>query len=147
MEAEHQMSGALRMLHAERRKNNISDDIFRAILMGQTGKESSKGISWENAKRCVREMQKHGPKNGELKKDPNFRKASSDPLVRKVYKLWAILRRHDVVNARFPDAFVKKMTDCDRADFCTPAQCNIVIEALKKWGVREGVEGITEKQR
>ena len=50
------------MLHAERRKNNISDDIFRAILMGQTGKESSKGISWENAKRCVREMQKHGNK-------------------------------------------------------------------------------------
>ncbi len=141
------MSAALRMLHAERRKNNISEDIFRAILMGQTNSESSKGISWENAKRCVTEMQKHNPNAAPAPKDPNFRKASTDPLVRKVYKIWAILRRAGVVNERFPDGFVKKMTECDRADFCTPAQCNVVIEALKQWGVREGVEGISVKQR
>ncbi len=131
------MSAALRMLHAERKKNNISDDIFRAILMGQIGRESSKGITWEAAKRCVAKMQEHGPKDAH--KDSEWRKASSDPLVRKIYKIWGILKRGDVVNTRFPDAFVKKMTECDRAEFCTPSQCNKVIEGLKGWAEREGL--------
>lgn len=133
------MSAALRMLHAERRKAGVSDDVFRAILVGQTGKESSKGIGWNAAKACVAELQKHNPQSATTKKDPNWRKASDDPLVRKIYKVWGILKRGHVVDSRFPDAFVKKMTDCDRAEFCTPAQCNIVIEALKKWGEREGL--------
>lgn len=132
------MSAALRMLHAERKKNNISDDIFRAILMGQTGKESSKGISWNAARACVAEMQKHAPK-GAQQKTGEWRKASSDPLVRKIYKIWGILKRGDVVKTRYPDAFVKKMTECDRAEFLTPSQCNIVIEALKGWTQREGL--------
>lgn len=134
------MSAALRMLHAERRKRGLTDEVFRAILMGETGRESSKGISFDAAKRCVAVMKKDYPLD-EDQKPADWRKASADPLVRKIYKVWGVLKRGDVVNARFPDAFVKKMTDCDRAEFCTPAQCNIVIEALKSWAVREGLEG------
>lgn len=136
------MSGALRMLHAERRKRNLPDETFRAILLGETGKESSKGISFAAAGRCVDVMRKDYPMAGDDTGKPSgWRKSSSDPLVRKVYKVWGILRRNDVVNEKFPDAFVKKMTECDRAEFLTPAQCNIVIEALKGWAEREGLAG------
>ena len=134
------MSGALRMLHAERRKRNIPDDVFRAILMGQTGRESSKGIGFSAAKACVAVMRKDYPvESDKTEKSANWRKPSDDPLIRKIYKIWTILRRNDVVISRYPDAFVKKMTECDRAEFCTPSQCNIVIEALKGWAVREGL--------
>ncbi len=134
------MSAALRMLHAERRKHGIDDDIFRAILLGQTGSESSKGITFNAARACVEVMRKDYP-IAPAKDEPKteWRKASDDMLVRKIYKLWGILKRGDVVNSRYPDAFVKKMTKCDRAEFCTPAQCNMVIEALKGWGEREGL--------
>jgi len=135
------MSGStpgLRKLHAERRRLQIPDDIFRAILLGQTGKESSKGIGMSAANACVAEMRKHRPGDkGPDRKE--WRETSKDPLVRKIYKLWGILRNGDQTLARYPDGFVERMVKVGRPDFCTPAQANIVIEGLKDWIEREGL--------
>lgn len=134
------MSAAHRMLYAEKRKNGINEDVFRAILLGQLGTESSKGISWSSAKRCVREMQKHSGNTPDEKPYGEWRKPSDDPLIRKCYALWGVLRRGGSVKTRYPDGYVKKMTGCDRAEFLTPAQANVVIEGLKKWAERDGLK-------
>lgn len=131
------MSAALRKLHAERRRLNIPEDTFRAILLGQTGRESSKGIGMSAANACVEEMRKYSPASG---KPPqrSFRPRAKDPLHRLIYKLWGILRECDQVEARYPDSFVFRMTEVERPEFLTPAQANIVIEGLKDWIKREG---------
>ena len=134
------MSAALRKLHAERRRLNIPEDTFRAILLGQTGRESSKGIGMSAANACVQEMRKYRPKATEPE-HREFRPSANDPLVRKVYKLWGILRAADVVEPRYPDAFVRRMCDVSRPEWLTPAQANTCIEALKDWIEREGLGG------
>lgn len=135
------MSAALRRLHAERRRYGIPEDTFRAILLGQIGRESSKDITMGGANACIAEFRKYRPDlaQEDRAKGAGYRKASSDPLVRKAYVLWRILRNGGSVSAKFPDAYVKRMTGCERADFCTPSQLNVVIEGLKDWIERDGL--------
>ncbi|GLQ20484.1 regulatory protein GemA [Algimonas porphyrae] len=137
------MSAALRRLHAERRRYSIDEETFRAILLGQIGRESSKGITMAGANACIREFAKYKPELAPPSDEnpDGWRRRSDDPLVRKIYALWTVLRNGGVVQPRFPDAYVKRMTKADRADFLTPVQCNTVIEGLKEIIDREGLGG------
>jgi len=145
------MSAAVyRRLYGAKKEYGVPDDIFKAILLGQVGSESAKGITWAGTDACIAEFKKHNPgaalrkEQGKPEPKPkpdNWRKPATSRHARKVYVLWGILRRHGKVEARYPDAYVKRMTDIDRADFLTPAKSNIVIEGLKDWIEREGLVG------
>ena len=136
------MSSPHAKLYGVKKKCNVDDRAFKAILLGQTGKESAKGISWPAAERCVLVMQRdYGPKDDvPQEKDPDWREPAKTAQARKIYVLWGILRKAKVVTARHPDGFVKRMTERDRCEWLTPAQCNPVIEALVDWIKREGLE-------
>ena len=139
-----------RRLYGAKKEYGVPDDIFKAILLGQIGSESAKGITWRGAEACIGEFKKHNPgaalrkqqgKPAKKERPSNWRKPASSAHARKVYKLWGILKRNHIVETRYPDAYVKRMTDIDRADFLTPATANIVIEGLKDWIQREGLSG------
>jgi hypothetical protein len=136
------MSSPHAKLYGVKKKCNVDDRAFKAILLGETGKESAKGISWAAVERCVSVMEKdYGPKDApDPKKDPDWREPAKTGQARKIYVLWGILRKADVVTARHPDGYVKRMTGRERAEWLTPAQCNPVIEGLTDWIKREGLE-------
>jgi len=130
-----------RKLYAVKRKCNVDDDTFKAILLGQIGSESAKNITWAGVNACVKVMQSEYGSDDETQKekDPDWREPAKSAHARKIYALWGILRRNDKVEARFPDGFVKRMTDRPRVEWLTPTECNTLIEALIDWIKREGL--------
>lgn len=138
------MSSPHAKLYGVKKKCGVDDDTFKAILLGQTGFESAKGISWASVEKCVAVMEKDYLPEGEKPqkvKDPNWREPAKSPQARKIYVLWGILKRNGVTAARYPDKFVERMTNRSRAEWLTPSECNPVIEALNDWIKREGLEG------
>jgi hypothetical protein len=66
-----------------------------------------------------------------------------DPQRRKVVAMWITLSRSGQVknsSDQALQAFVKRVTGVDSLSWCTVAQCNRVIEALKQWTERKGVK-------
>ena len=135
------MSAALRKLHACRREYKVPEDIFRAILMGQIGRATSKGITMGSVNACVEKFKEHNPAAAAsaANKKKDWRPTAKCAHVRKIYALWGVLKRNNIVDARYPDGFVKRQTDMDRAEFLPAAETNIVIEGLIAWIKREGL--------
>lgn len=137
------MSGnsALRRLHGARRQYEVPEPIFRAILVGQIGQHSAKGISQGGVDRCIEEFKKHNPaaipkKEG---KPRDWRPASKSAHIRKVHALWGILRRGGIVTERYPDKFVFKLTGVSSTEFLIPKDANIMIDASIAWIKDEGL--------
>ena len=128
-------------LYGVKKKLNVGDDAFKAILLGETGSESAKGISWKAVEACVTKMELHygSKEEAEPKKDSDWRELAKSPHARKIYVLWGILKRNKIVEARFPDGFVKRMSGRERAEWLTSVQANPIIEALIDWIKREGL--------
>jgi len=67
----------------------------------------------------------------------------ADPQMRKVVALWITLGKAGVVKNRSDralQAYVKRMTRVDKLLWCSAADLDRIIESLKSWAVREGVE-------
>ena len=128
------MSAALRKLHAVRRACSVPDELYRDILKNQTGRDSAKGIGFRDVNKCVAEFEKLRPAEPTKL---NWRPTAKSAHARKVYALWTDLKKQGKVTPRYPDAFVKRMADVDRAEFLTPTQANPVIEALRDWKHRK----------
>ena len=75
------MSSPHAKLYGVKKKCGVDDDTFKAILLGQTGRESAKGISWPAVEKCVAVMEKDYLPEGEKaqKKDPNWREPAKSP--------------------------------------------------------------------
>lgn len=136
------MSRAHAKLYAVKRQCNVDDDAFKAILLGQIGRESAKGISWSGVEACVKVMERdYLPRDKKPQnQDPDWRPRAKSAHARKIYVLWGILKRAGVVKERFPDGFVKRLTDRERAEWLVPSQANKVIEGLTDWIKREGLD-------
>ena len=133
------MSSPQRKLYGVARKYGITDDVIKAVLLGQTGRESARGLTWSGANACVAVFENdYAPKGTVEAKKKDWRPTAQSPHARKIYALWGILRRNHVTQARYPDGYVKRMTDRERAEWLTPDQCNIVIEGLIDWIKRDG---------
>lgn len=134
------MSAQHRKLYAVKKECGVDDTTFNAILLGQVGKESAKDITWSGVEACVSEMRKYQPAAKREEKERDWRPAAASPHVRKIYKLWGILLKGGIVEARYPDGFVERMTGKKRAEWLVPKQANVVIEALIDWIKRDGLE-------
>jgi phage gp16-like protein len=132
----------LAKIHIAKKELNLTDEVYRAILHEQFRKESAAQLTPMQVGRLLRHFQNLGWKPKRQRSLPGIEKAS-DPMSRKIRALWIELHKAGVVHNSSEQAllvFVQKMTKVARLQWCSAAQKAVVIEALKDWGKRKGVE-------
>lgn len=81
---------------------------------------------------------KHGTK-GKSNTSPKYK----DPQRRKVVACWITMWQKNIIRNRSNSAlqkYVKKMTGKDDLRWCDGSDLNLLIEGLKQWAAREGIE-------
>ena len=142
------MANHIAAIHVLKSKLQLSDDDYRALLLGLTRKNSTKDMTDEERQAVRDHMQGLGERMGVLK--PTQRraaaprsfaaaKAQASPKERKVWALWNQLGRDGVVHnpsATALNAWVERTVHVSALRFANSAQLDTLIEALKAWQTR-----------
>lgn len=142
-------------IHVLKSKLQLTDDDYRALLITLTGKASSKDMSDRERQQVRDHLQGLAERMGVAK--PAQRraaparsfaqaKAAASPRERKVWALWNQLGRDGVVRDTSAHALYAWMRGymgmgVDALRFCTSAQLDTLIEALKAWQERGHAQG------
>ena len=144
------MANHIAAIHVLKSKLQLTDDDYRALLKNLTQKTSSKDLT-DKERQAVRDhMQQLAERAGvakPLRRRATARtfaqaKAAASPRERKVWAIWLDMARRGLVHnksAQALDAFVQRQTGVSALRWCSAAQLDAVIEALKLWQKR-GVE-------
>ena len=139
------MANHIGAIHVLKAKLRLSDDDYRALLKGLTLKTSSKDMSPAEQQKVRDHMQGLAERAGVVqptRRRPmpaaRFAKSKADatPKERKVWALWHQLHENGLVgnpSKTALDAWVLRTVHVSTLRFCTPAQLDICIEALKSW--------------
>lgn len=113
---------------------SMNDDDLHAVVYRATRKSSMKELTQGEINNLARVLQNMKDGTGQKRTDEG-----GDPRTvaqrRKIYALCEELGWND--DNRRINAFVKRMFGVDRVEWLTMAQCNVIIEALKKMAARK----------
>jgi len=133
----------LAKIHIAKKELHIPDDAYRDILQNLTGHDSSARINDTQAEKVLRFFIKvKGWKPKYQQQLPGIT-IPSDPMSKKIQALWITLHKAGVVKNGSDLAllsFVKRVAETDRLEWCKDSDKNRIIEALKAWAKREGIE-------
>lgn len=127
----------IRAVQACRRKvaGLEDEETWRAMLMRLTGNNSLRRMNVQLLGKVLDELHRMGA--------PQTRPRLAEPQLRMARGLWITLYQAGAV--RNPadaalDAFVRRVTKVGRLEWCGPDQANKVIEGLKDWCRRKGID-------
>lgn len=136
-------------IHVLKSKLQLQDGDYRALLLSLTGKDSSKGMSPAEQRQVREHMQRLAERMGVAQPTTRRRpltreqfdqvKAAASPRERKVWALWLQLARDGVVHnpsRAALAAWVERTVHVSALRFCSSAQLDTLIEALKAWKER-----------
>lgn len=136
-------------IHVLKTKLRLSDDDYRALLAGLTGKTSSKGMTAKEQGQVRDHMQRLAVQSGvaqpTTRRHPlsaeQFAKAkqAASPRERKVFAMWQQLGRDGLVqntSGQALNAWVERTVGVTALRFATAPQLDTLIEALKAWHKR-----------
>ncbi len=135
-------------IHALKSKLQLSTDDYRALLVNLTGKSSSTDMSQPERTKVRDHMQALAERLGVARparrgamtgQQFSKSKAEASPREKKVWALWHQLHRDGLVDNASKaalDAWVTRTVHVSTLRFCTPAQLDTCIEALKAWNKR-----------
>ncbi len=112
------------------------------IIGDRYGLESSKQLN----KRQLNDLYAHFRSLGwrvKRKKKSTSSPRYVDPVHRKVVALWISLHKAGVIRSSSDmalQAYVKRMVGVDNLQWCDGGHCRVLIESLKSWAIREGVD-------
>jgi len=138
-------------IHALKAKLRLTDDDYRALLRQLTGQDSSKSCTQQQRWQVRQHMQRLAERMGLAQpvytaKRPRLQRSigdGGDGRWSKARALWGSLARAGVVRADTDAAlmaYVRRQTRVSHWRFANSAQINAVIESLKLWCARAGVE-------
>lgn len=132
----------LAQIHIAKAQLGMAEDTYRDLLWTLGRVRSAADLDWGGRKRLLDHMRACGwqPKR---KRGPGGRPLADDAQSRKIRALWLALADAGVVRNRSEKAllaYVKRQTGIDALDWLKMDQAGLVIEALKAWGKREGVD-------
>lgn len=134
------MANHVAAIHALKGKLRLSDDDYRVLLHQLTGHTSSKDCSAAQQQQVRDHMQRLAERMGvaDAGRRARFQESykQATPRERKVWAIWKDMGRRGLVqhaNGQALDSFVYRQTGMSALRFCTPAQQDGVIEALKLW--------------
>jgi len=135
----------LAAIHVLKAQLELSDDDYRALLVQMTGQNSAKLLSDRQRSDLRDHLQKQAERLGVAKptrgrshtaKRFAAKKAEATPKERKVWALWNQLYRDGKLRDNSPqalNAWVQRTVHVSMMSWCTDAQMNTLIEALKGW--------------
>ncbi len=133
-------------IHVLKARLRLTDEDYRALLRQLTGQASSKDCTAEQQQQVRDHLQKLAERMGvaSAARRAGFevRVKAASPRERKVWAIWLDMARRGLVHnksAQALDAFVQRQTGVSALRWCSAAQLDAVIEALKLWQKR-GVE-------
>jgi len=135
----------IKLIHVAKRELQLDDDTYRAMLFSIARVRSAKDLDWTGRKKVLDHMKARGFKVKSGRNAPANRSKSDkyDARYGKARKLWSLLHdaRHVEHNtdAAF-NAYVKRQTGMEHWRFLNSHQINTLIESLKDWCDRLGVE-------
>lgn len=139
----------LAAIHVLKSQLQLSDDDYRALLVQLTGQSSSKLLNDRQRADLRDHLQKQAERLGVAKptrgrpytaKRFAAKKADATPKERKVWALWNQLHRDGKLRDNSPqalNAWVQRTVHVSMMSWCTDAQLNTLIEALKAWDHRK----------
>lgn len=143
------MANHISAIHVLKSKLSLSDDEYRGLLFGLTGKMSSKDLNARELVQVRDHMDALGVRMGVVKPVTRNRpmtreefeaaRAKARPMERKVWALWHELGRKGLVSstsAKSLNAWVHRLVGVSALGFATEAQLRTLVEALKEWSAR-----------
>jgi phage gp16-like protein len=135
-------------IHVLKTQLQLADGDYRALLLQLTGKDSSKAMTDRQRSGVRAHMEGLAERMGvaTVKRRPLTRaqfaraKDQATPKERKVWALWHQLARDGRIqdtSARALSAWVARQVHVSALEFCTDAQLDALIEALKHWETRK----------
>lgn len=116
-------SGLIKAIQTGRRKLGLTDEEYRALLEGVSGKTSTKELNAWQLKEVLRRMRAAG-----------FHTAT-DPQLRKIRSLWFSMYDEGIVKSKTEQAmsaYIRRITK-KTANACGVKDLQRVIETLKQW--------------
>lgn len=137
----------LAVIHIWKQQMKLGDEDYRDVLESITGKRSAGELDRAGIDAVITWFQDRGcayPQNRK-KYSPVSRSQPVKTQVSKIRALWIEMGKAGIVadpSESALNAFVKRMTKIDKVDWLNrkPRQANIVIEGLKSWAKREGLD-------
>jgi len=132
----------LAKIHIAKKDLGLTEDAYRDVLRTQTGKDSAAKLTDNQATRVLRYFESRGWKPKAQRSLPGLT-LPRDGQSRKIQALWITMHKAGKVRNSSDKALlamVKRVTGVDTLEWCTDAQKSAVIEALKDWAKREGVD-------
>jgi phage gp16-like protein len=139
---EERRKAELAQIHIAKVELGMAEEDYRFTLQYVTGVESAGKLDFMGRQKLLMHFRGLGWKPGlpgESKtQKPGRKRPELGPQQKKIWALWFDLHAKGAVkNKSAPalNAFVKRTTNggCERLEWLTAAQANVVIEALKDW--------------
>lgn len=134
----------LAKIHIAKKELGLTDEAYRGILRVQFKKDSAAKLTPSQAFALIRHMQGLGWKPQRQAKLPGL-SVPDDGQSKKILALWITLHRAGKVRNGSDQAlmaFVKRQTGIAHLQWCSKADKNKVIEALKIWDERHGTASV-----
>ena len=143
-EREARRKADLAQIHIAKKELRLDDDNYRFILKCVAGVDSAADLDYLGRQKIIMHFRSLGwepGRPGEQKPaegKPKKPRKKPEGQASKVWALWYELHRLGATKSKEAtalNAFCKRMTkgQCDRVEWLTAAQANIVIEGLKDW--------------
>lgn len=132
----------LQKIHIAKKELGLSDEVYRDILYVNFKAGSSKELNTFQAARLLNLFAAKGWK-AKRGKDSGKSPRYDDRQQRKIVAMWIDLHKAGVVKNKSDkalQAYVKRQTGIDNLKWCDGGECYKLIESLKSWGERNGVE-------
>ena len=131
----------IQLIHVGKSALKMDEDSYRAMLFACGRVKSSTELDWTGRKRVL----DHLKKCGFTPSKPKAVKIATDesPQMKKIRALWLTLADEGVVKNRSEKAlgaYIKRQSGVDAKQWLHGVEASRVIEALKAWAAREGVE-------
>lgn len=137
------MAKYIAAIHTLKSKLRLTDEDYRALLLQLTGQRSSKDCSAAQQRQLRDHLQRlaehAGVASPARRAGFEARVQAASARERKVWAIWLDMARRGLVHhkdKRALDAFVLRQTGVATLAWCTAAQLDAVIEALKRWQQR-----------
>ena len=132
----------LQKIHIAKKELGLSDEVYRDILHIHFKAGSSKEL---NTFQAAQLLDLFAAKGWQAKRGKDSGKSPryDDRQQRKIVAMWIELHNAGVVknsSDRALQAYVKRQTGIDNLKWCDGVDCHKLIESLKAWGERNGVD-------
>lgn len=115
----------------------LEDDAYRDMLFALARVRSAADLDWTGRKRVIEHLRDCGATVGKQRRHTDNAQAE------KIKALWAALAQGGAVRDGSPaalSAWVKRQTRVSAPEWLSTAEARTVIEALKAWAARAGIE-------